>query len=57
MEINKYNAIIREKLLNELFDYYNKIYINEDNIKNFDEIKQMNNELIKNNINIFFNWI
>ena len=54
MEINKYDAIIRAKLLNELIDYYNKIYINEDNIKNFEEIKQMNNEIIKNNINIFF---
>ena len=54
IEENKYYAIFRAKLFNKLIDYINNNYYDADNERKLNEIKQMNNEIIKNNINIFF---
>ena len=53
LEINKYEAIIKAKLFNELIDYYNQFYYDKDIKKELDEIKQINKEIITNNITIF----
>ena len=54
LEENKYNAVIRAKLFNLLIDYINNYYYDADNKRKLNEIKQMNNKIIKNNINIFY---
>lgn len=52
IEENIFEAIIKAKLHNILIDYYNN-FCNKDKEKKLDDIKQINNQIIKNNINIF----